>query len=66
MLWVFPVAMLIQRMGRRFGFRVGSTFGVAGAGVVGYGLYFAGFPAMCLGGLGPGLRAGPCSSAIAA
>ena len=51
MLWVFPAALLMQRMGRRFGFRVGSVFGMAGAGIAGYGLYSANFVAMCLGGL---------------
>jgi MFS family permease len=51
MLSVFPAALLMQRMGRRFGFRVGSVFGMAGAGVVGYGLYTASFLLMCLGGL---------------
>jgi MFS family permease len=51
MLWVFPASLLMQRMGRGFGFRVGSVFGMAGAGIVGYGLYSANFIAMCLGGL---------------
>ena len=51
MLWVFPAAMLMQRMGRRFGFRVGSVFGMAGAAVVGAGLYLASFWLMCAGGL---------------
>ncbi len=51
MLWVFPASMLMQRMGRRFGFRVGSVFGMTGAGVVGCGLYTANFVLMCLGGL---------------
>ena len=51
MLWVFPAAMLMQRMGRRFGYRVGSVFGMAGASVVGTGLYFANFWIMCGGGL---------------
>ena len=51
MLWVFPAAMLMQRQGRRFGFRVGSVFGMVGATVCGTGLYFANFPVMCLGGL---------------
>ena len=51
MLWVFPAALLMQRMGRRFGFRVGSVVGMAGAAVVGYGLHAADFVAMCLGGL---------------
>ena len=51
MLWVFPAAMLMQRMGRRFGFRVGSLFGMAGAATCGAGLYLANFPLMCLGGV---------------
>jgi MFS family permease len=51
MLWVFPAAMLMQRQGRRFGFRVGSVFGIAGASTCGAGLYFANFPLMCLGGV---------------
>src|SRR3712207_6480681 len=33
MLWVFPASLLMQRMGRRFGFRVGSVFGMAGGGI---------------------------------
>ncbi len=49
MLWVFPASMLMQRMGRRFGFRVGSVFGMAGAGSAGYVLYASNFPLMCLG-----------------
>jgi MFS family permease len=51
MLSVFPAALLMQRTGRRFGFRVGSVFGMAGAAVAGYGLYSASFLLMCLGGL---------------
>jgi MFS family permease len=51
MLWVFPASLLMQRMGRRFGFRVGSAFGMTGATVAGYGLYTASFVMMCLGGL---------------
>ncbi|MBK1657432.1 MFS transporter [Paracraurococcus ruber] len=51
MLSVFPAGLLMQRMGRRFGFRVGSVFGMAGATVVGSGLYLANFYLMCLGGL---------------
>ena len=51
MLWVFPASLLMQRTGRRFGFRVGSVFGMAGAGVVGCGLYTANIALMCLGGL---------------
>lgn len=51
MLSVFPAALLMQRMGRGFGFRVGSVFGMTGAAVIGYGLYTASFILMCLGGL---------------
>jgi MFS family permease len=51
MLWVFPAALLMQRQGRRFGFRVGSVFGMAGAATCGTGLYLSNFPLMCLGGL---------------
>ncbi|MBS0561647.1 MAG: MFS transporter [Proteobacteria bacterium] len=51
MLWVFPAAALMNRMGRRFGFRVGSVFGIAGATVCGTGLYYANFALMCLGGV---------------
>ena len=31
MIWVFPAALLMQRVGRGVGFRVGSLFGMAGA-----------------------------------
>lgn len=51
MLWVFPAALLMQRQGRRFGFRVGSVFGMAGALTCGFGLYLGNLPVMCLGGL---------------
>ena len=51
MLSVFPAAMLMQRMGRRFGFRIGSIFGMAGAATCGLGLYFGQFLVMCAGGL---------------
>ncbi len=51
MLAVFPAGMLMQRHGRRFGFRVGSVFGMAGAAIVGVGLYLASFVTMCAGGL---------------
>ena len=51
MLWVFPAALLMQRQGRRFGFRVGSVFGMVGAATCGTGLYLANFPIMCLGGV---------------
>jgi len=51
MIAVFPAAALMQRMGRRFGFRVGSIFGMVGGAIVALGLYTATFPLMCLGGL---------------
>lgn len=51
MLWVFPANMLMARMGRGFGFRVGSVFGMIGAIVCGTGLYLAQFWLMCLGGV---------------
>lgn len=51
MLSVFPAGLLMQRMGRRFGFRVGSVFGMVGSGTVGLGLWHANFYLMCLGGL---------------
>lgn len=51
MIWVFPAALLMQRVGRSIGFRVGSLFGMAGAGVMCLGLYTGNFPVMCVGGL---------------
>jgi predicted MFS family arabinose efflux permease len=51
MLSVFPAAALMMRLGRGFGFRVGSVFGMAGAASCGLGVYFGNFPLMCLGGL---------------
>ncbi|PPQ28560.1 hypothetical protein CCS01_23965 [Rhodopila globiformis] len=51
MLWVFPAALLMQRQGRRFGFRLGSVFGMAGASTCGAGLYWGSLPLMCAGGL---------------
>ena len=51
MLSVFPAAALMQRYGRKFGFRIGSTVGMLGAATTGTGLWFASFPLMCLGGL---------------
>lgn len=51
MLSVFPAALLMQRTGRRFGFRVGSVFGMIGATCCGLGLYTATFWLMCLGGV---------------
>ncbi len=51
MIWVFPAALLMQRVGRSIGFRVGSLFGMAGASVMCLGLYTGNFPVMCIGGL---------------
>src|SRR4051812_42474853 len=51
MIWVFPAALLMQRMGRSVGFRVGSLSGMAGATVMCIGLYTAIFIVMCIGGL---------------
>src|SRR4051812_18785188 len=51
MIWVFPAALLMQRVGRNIGFRVGSLFGMAGAIVMCVGLYTANFLIMCGGGL---------------
>lgn len=48
---VFPAAALMQRMGRTFGFRVGSLTGMLGSSLCGVGLYLGNFPLMCLGGL---------------
>src|SRR5215471_17982377 len=51
MIWVFPAALLMQRIGRSIGFRIGSLFGMAGATVMCIGLYTANFLVMCSGGL---------------
>ena len=51
MIWVFPAALLMQRVGRSIGFRVGSLFGMAGAIVMCLGLYTGNFLVMCGGGL---------------
>src|SRR6187402_3614020 len=51
MIWVFPAALLMQRVGRSIGFRVGSLFGMAGATIMCIGLYTANFLVMCGGGL---------------
>ena len=48
---VFPAAALMQRKGRRFGFRIGSLTGMLGATLCAIGLNNANFPLMCLGGL---------------
>jgi predicted MFS family arabinose efflux permease len=51
MIWVFPAALLMQRVGRSIGFRVGSLFGMVGAIIMSFGLYTGNFLAMCAGGL---------------
>jgi MFS family permease len=51
MLSVFPASLLMMRRGRKFGFRTGSLFGMAGASCAAIGLQLASFPVMCLGGL---------------
>lgn len=51
MLWVFPAALLMQRVGRGIGFRVGSLFGMTGAAVMCLGLATGNFLVMCGGGL---------------
>lgn len=51
MIWVFPAALLMQRVGRSIGFRVGSLFGMTGAIVMCLGLSTGNFPLMCVGGL---------------
>lgn len=51
MLAVFPAAALMQRMGRGFGFRVGSLFGMTGSATCALGLYLGNLWVMCAGGL---------------
>ena len=51
MIWVFPAALLMQRLGRSIGFRIGSLIGMIGAIVMSVGLYSANFLVMCIGGL---------------
>ena len=51
MLFVFPAAAIMMRRGRGFGFRVGSTFGMAGAALCALGLQTSTFLLMCAGGL---------------
>ena len=51
MLAVFPTALLMQRMGRLYGFRVGSLAGILGASICGLGLVLGDILVMCLGGL---------------
>ena len=51
MLSVFPASMLMMCRGRKFGFRIGSLFGMTGASCAAIGLQLGSFPVMCLGGL---------------
>src|SRR3954452_10513042 len=51
MLSAFPAGLLMQRFGRRVGFRLGAICGMAGAVIISSGLYRANFPLMCAGGL---------------
>lgn len=51
MIWVFPASLLMQRLGRSIGFRLGSLVGMCGAAVMCFGLFTANFVAMCAGGL---------------
>ena len=51
MLSVFPAAMLMQRMGRRFGFMLASIFGMVGSALLAYGLVAQNFVVMCGAGL---------------
>jgi MFS family permease len=51
MLSVFPASLLMMRVGRKKGFRTGSTAGMIGATCAAIGLGLASFPLMCLGGL---------------
>ena len=51
MLAVFPAALLMQRLGRGFGFRLGSAIGMVGAGICAVGLVQGSIAIMCVGGL---------------
>ncbi len=51
MLSVFPTALLMQRRGRKFGFRLGSMMGMVGACLCGAGLVAGSLALMCGGGL---------------
>jgi len=51
MMSVFPAAMLMMRRGRRFGFRLGSLAGMAGASLAAIGLGMGSFLMMCFAGL---------------
>jgi MFS family permease len=51
MLSVFPASLLMMRVGRKIGFRVGSTMGMIGATCSALGLGVGSFTVMCIGGL---------------
>ena len=51
MLSVFPTSMLMQRVGRKFGFRLGSVFGMVGSAVCATGLYYQQLYVLLAGGL---------------
>ena len=51
MLSVFPASLLMMRVGRKVGFRVGSTLGMVGATCSALGLGVGSFTVMCIGGL---------------
>ena len=51
MLSVFPAALLMQRRGRKLGFRLASVFGMTGSAMLGLGLYTQSFLLMCCAGL---------------
>lgn len=51
MLSVFPASLLMMRVGRKIGFRVGSTLGMIGATCSAIGLGLGSFSVMCVGGL---------------
>jgi len=54
MMSVFPASLLMQRVGRRLGFQVGSLTGMLGGLVVLLGLYHRSFLLMCIGGISLG------------
>lgn len=51
MLSVFPASLLMMRVGRKIGFRLGSSIGMVGATCSAFGLGIGSFPVLCIGGL---------------
>ena len=49
MVTAFPASLLMQRMGRRWGFTVGALFGILGAAVATLGVFQSSFLLFCLG-----------------